>query len=48
MDTYIVKDCEASEKERLIKRITEVLHSADAEQLKELDVFVRTYIQPAH
>lgn len=37
---------EASEKERQIKRITEVLHSADTEQLKKLDIFVRTYIQP--
>lgn len=37
-----------SGKELQIKRIAEVLHSADAEQLKELDVFVRTYIQQAH
>lgn len=41
-------DREASEKDLQIKRIAEVLHAADTEQLNELDVFVRTYIQPAH
>ena len=40
-------DRKTSEKERQIKRIAEVLHSADTEQLKEVDIFVRTYIQPA-
>lgn len=37
----------ASEKEQQINRIAEVLHSTDTEQLKELDIFVRTYIQSA-
>lgn len=41
-------DRKASEKERQIKRIAEVLHLADSEQLKELDIFVRTYVQSAH
>ena len=36
MDVYIVKVREASEKERLIKRITEVLHYVDAEQLQDM------------
>lgn len=41
-------DREASEKELQIKRITDMLRSADQEQLKNLDVFVRAFIQPAH
>lgn len=39
-------DREASEKELQIKRITDMLRSADQEQLKNLDVFVRAFIQP--
>lgn len=37
-----------TEKERQIKRIADVLHSADMEQLKDVDVFVRNYIRSAH
>lgn len=38
-------DRKASEKERQIKRITDVLHSANTEQLERLDAFIRTYVQ---
>lgn len=34
-----------SEKERQIKRIIDILHSANTEQLERLDTFIRTYIQ---
>lgn len=38
-------DREASEKEQRIERITDVLHSANTEQLSRLDIFIRTYVQ---
>lgn len=38
-------DRDASEKEQQIKRITDVLHSANTEQLSRLDAFIRTYVQ---
>lgn len=38
-------DWKASEKEPQIKRITDILHFANSEQLERLDIFIRTYIQ---
>lgn len=38
-------DRKISEKEQKIKRIMDILHSANAEQLEKLDMFICTYIQ---
>lgn len=38
-------DRKTSEKDRQIKRIADVLRSANSEQLKDVDIIVRNYIQ---